>query len=89
MVLGIIGVMTCCCGGWIGLICSIVAWVLGHQELKAIDTGESSWEGYGQARAGMIMGIIGTIINALLLIGAVLYYALVFGVMIASGAGGA
>ena len=63
--------------------------MLGHQEIKAIEAGNANWEGFGQARAGMIMGIIGTIINALLLIGAVTYYVLVFGIMLASGASGA
>ncbi|MHC5036128.1 MAG: hypothetical protein ACYTHM_02335 [Planctomycetota bacterium] len=92
MVLGIIGVATslCCCGmGMIGLACSILAWILGHQETRAIEAGTSAWEGLGQAKAGMILGIIGTIFNTLLLIGAALYYLTVFVFMIAGSAASA
>jgi hypothetical protein len=89
MVLGIVGLATSifCCGAcMVGLICSIVAWVLGHQELKAIESGTSDLAGQGNARAGMIMGIIGTVINALILVGVALYYIFIFAVVIAGGA---
>ncbi|MHC4598230.1 MAG: hypothetical protein ACYS47_04420 [Planctomycetota bacterium] len=92
MVLGIVGLIftVCCCGGGMfGLISSIVAWVLGHQEVKAIQQGRSNWEGLGQARAGMIMGIIGTILNGLIMLGGILFYAFYFAVIIAAAASGA
>ena len=89
LVLGIIGLFAtlCCCGGgMIGLACSIIAWVLGHQELRAIEAGESSPMGQGQARAGMIMGIVGTVLNGLIFIGAALYYIFVIALAAAGGA---
>jgi|ERR1700681_3815479 len=61
LVLGILGVM--CCG-----LMAPIAWYLGNQELKAIQTGSSSASGEGIAKAGMILGIVGTIFLGLWLI---------------------
>jgi len=44
------------------------AWVMGNQELKAIDAGRRPPEGRGVAKAGWILGIIGTVLLALGLI---------------------
>ncbi len=55
LVLGILGVI--CCN-----ILGPVAWFVGNQELKAIREGRSPAAGEGLARAGMILGIVGTII---------------------------
>jgi hypothetical protein len=61
LVLGILGVI--CCG-----LMAPIAWYIGSQELKAIQAGSSPAAGDGLARAGMILGIIGTIILGLWLI---------------------
>jgi len=42
-----------------------VAWYLGNKELKAIRVGEAPITGEGSAKAGMILGIIGTIFFAI------------------------
>ena len=71
MVLGIISLVMiafCCCYGissYLGVILAIVALVLGMKEIKAIEAGESSAAGMGQARAGKIMGIIGLVMHLL------------------------
>ncbi|MDH3255600.1 MAG: hypothetical protein OEM62_11455, partial [Acidobacteriota bacterium] len=41
-----------------------VAWILGKQELNAIAAGQAPAAGEGVAKAGMILGIIGTILIA-------------------------
>ncbi|HYX25774.1 MAG TPA: DUF4190 domain-containing protein [Thermoanaerobaculia bacterium] len=61
LILGILGVICC------GLIAPI-AWYIGNQELKAIQSGASPVAGEGLAKAGMILGIIGTILLGLSLI---------------------
>ncbi len=61
LILGILGVI--CCG-----LMAPIAWYLGSQELKAIQAGLSPAAGDGLARAGMILGIVGTVILGLQLI---------------------
>jgi hypothetical protein len=55
LILGILGIL--CCS-----IVAPVAWVLGSQELKDIAAGRSSAAGEGLAKAGKILGIIGTVL---------------------------
>jgi ABC-type Fe3+ transport system permease subunit len=57
LVLGILSIL--CCG-----LLGPIAWYMGAQELKAIAAGTSSREGEGLARAGKILGIVGTILLA-------------------------
>jgi len=58
LVLGIIGFLCC-------QLCAPFAWYIGSQELKAIKAGQSSAAGQGTAMAGMILGIIGTVLMVL------------------------
>jgi hypothetical protein len=55
LVLGILGII--CCSP-----AAPFAWYLGNQELKAILAGTSPVAGEGMAKAGKILGIIGTIL---------------------------
>jgi hypothetical protein len=53
--------------GILGLVCScgilgIVAWVMGAADLKEIQTGRMDPSGHGLTQAGMILGIISTIL---------------------------
>ena len=57
LVLGILGIVCC-------PIAAPVAWVVGKQELAAIASGASPASGEGLARAGMIIGIVGTALLA-------------------------
>jgi len=61
LVLGILGLAFC-------PPTAIVAWILGKQELNAIARGESSPQGRGMAKAGFILGIIGTVLIVLWII---------------------
>lgn len=54
LVLGILGLV--CCG-----ILAPIAWYMGSQELQRIQRGEVPSTNEGMARAGMILGIIGTV----------------------------
>lgn len=57
LVLGIIGLL--CCGPL-----SVVAWVIGQNELNAIDAGRRDPNQRGTANAGRILGIVGTVLWA-------------------------
>ena len=58
LILGILGIV--CCG-----LLAPVAWYIGSQELKAIAAGAAPAAGEGLSKAGMILGIIGTVLLAL------------------------
>jgi hypothetical protein len=58
LVLGILGVIVC-------QFLAPVAWVMGNNELQAIDAGRRSPENRGTANAGRILGIVGTVLMAL------------------------
>ncbi|HEX5678952.1 MAG TPA: DUF4190 domain-containing protein [Alcanivorax sp.] len=51
----------------------VVAWILGVLELKAMDRGERDPAGRGTAIAGMIFGIIGTVMMVVFLIAAAVF----------------
>ena len=61
LVLGILGLVVCA-------PLAIAAWVMGAGDLKQIDAGTMDPSGRGTTQAGMICGIIGTI---LLIIGVI------------------
>jgi hypothetical protein len=69
LVLGIIGIVLC-------QFLGPVAWVMGNNELAAIDAGRRAPENRGTANAGRILGIISTV---LLAIGVLLIILLVAG----------
>jgi hypothetical protein len=71
MVVGIVSFVLAC-GYGIGLLGSPVAMVLGKVSLNRIDQSGGQLGGRGMAQAGFIMGIIGTILLALVIIGVVI-----------------
>ena len=58
LVLGILSIV--CCG-----LLGIAAWVMGNNELKAIDEGRRPPDNRGTANAGRICGIVGVVLSAL------------------------
>ena len=69
--------------GILGIVCScfplgIVAWVLGHQDIKDMDAGTMDPTGRGMAQAGKILGIISV---ALTVLGLMLYGLMIVGAL--------
>ncbi len=84
LVLGILSIVIC-------FICGIVAWVMGNADLKAMDAGTMDPSGRGMTQAGKIIGIVGTILGAIGVLGAIVWIIFVFVVIggaAAAGAGG-
>ena len=81
LVLGIVGLVGGLLTG-IGFVASPFAWVIGAKAVKEIDASPQSYAGRDQAKAGQIMGIIGTVILILfiLLIGGLIAALVVFSV---------
>lgn len=71
LVLGIIGIVLC-------QILGPIAWVMGNNELAAIDAGRRAPENRGTANAGRILGIIGTVLLALTIIAIIFLFVGVF-----------
>jgi hypothetical protein len=61
LVLGILGVVCC-------QLCAPFAWYMGSKELKAIKSGASPQSAQGFAMAGMVLGIVGSILFILALL---------------------
>lgn len=75
LVLGILGLTMCGC-----FPISIVAWVLGKQAEREIRASGGHLGGDGMAKAGWIMGIIGTVGAVLIIVGYVGFFAVMFAV---------
>jgi hypothetical protein len=67
LVMGIISIPTCFCYGVLGLPLGIIAIILGSkaQNLDRKDPG--LYKGAGNAQAGLITGIVGTVLNLIML----------------------
>jgi len=78
LVLGILSLVVCAPLG-------IVAWMMGKGDIKKIDAGLIAQDARGLTMAGMVCGIIGTILFALQILFGILWF-LVIGGMIAAGA---
>jgi hypothetical protein len=73
LVFGIISIASvilnmCYIGVLIGLPLGITAWVMGSGDLRKIKKGEMDEEGLGMTQAGWICGIVGTILQSLVLL---------------------
>lgn len=75
LTLGILGLVVC-------VICGIIAWVMGNNDLRAMREGRMDPSGEGMTRAGKICGMIGTILACV----AVVAYVLVLILAIGAGA---
>ena len=80
MVLGILGLVLC-------QVVAPFAWVTGRQALREIDASGGRWGGRGQAQAGYVLGIVGTVILGLAVVGVLLYVLFAFVVLAGAATG--
>jgi hypothetical protein len=75
LVLGIISIPTCCCLGIVGLVCGIIAIILGNKATRIYKQNPSLYNisSYNNATAGKICGIIGTVFSAFFLLYVIIY----------------
>jgi hypothetical protein len=69
LTLGILGILCC-------LPLGIVAWVLGSQDLKSIRAGKMDPSGQGLTQAGMVVGIVATILGAVGILLQIVFFAI-------------
>ncbi len=65
LTLGIIGLLLC-------VICGIIAWVMGNDDMAEMRAGRMDPSGMGMTQAGRIMGIISCILNIIAILAAVM-----------------
>lgn len=61
MILGIVGLVFC------GIASPFALWI-GRKSMKEIDASGGRWSGRGQAQAGFVMGLIGSLFLALIVV---------------------
>ncbi|MCM0620817.1 DUF4190 domain-containing protein [Nocardioides bruguierae] len=84
LVLGIVGLaLGLMCG--LGFLASPVAWVLGARARRAVRREPDRWGGTGEATAGMVLGIIGTVFLALGLLAIAFFVVLAIAAPTSSG----
>jgi hypothetical protein len=66
LTLGIIGLPLICC--LIAPVFGIISWVMGAGDMKKMDAGLMDPTGRGMTQAGLVMGIIATVLGGLILI---------------------
>ncbi|MFO0865501.1 MAG: hypothetical protein U0744_12775 [Gemmataceae bacterium] len=62
MTLGVLSLFICV----IGFVLGITAWIMGGNDLREIRAGRMDRSGEGTTLAGMVCGIFGTVIQAIL-----------------------
>jgi hypothetical protein len=67
-----------------GLVMGPIAWILGNQDMTAIQDGRMDPEGEGTTNAGRICGIIGTILDVVRCFGCCFYFLFVMAIVGAS-----
>ncbi|MFH4965609.1 CCC motif membrane protein [Gaetbulibacter sp. M235] len=68
LVMGILSIVGCCCYGLPGLIFSVIAIVLSSKPTKLYKASPDEYNGYGNVKAGKIMGIIGLVLSILFIL---------------------
>jgi hypothetical protein len=71
LMLGILSlVLFCCCGGFIGLVLSIIALVLGNKSMRQFESNTHNYSSasYNNVKAGRTCAIIGLILNAAMIL---------------------
>ncbi|WP_179335179.1 CCC motif membrane protein [Winogradskyella costae] len=65
LIMGILSIVGCCCYGLPGIIFGIVAIIIASKSEKLYKQNPEEYLGYGNVKAGKIMGIIGVVLGIL------------------------
>ncbi len=77
LVLGILSILTCCCGWGVGMVLGIVAIVLANKDLKLYSENPELYLNYKNLNTGKILAIIGLVLSSLTLIANIYFYTVV------------
>jgi M penetrans paralogue family 26 len=71
LTLGILSlVLFCCCGGFVGLVLSIIAVVLGNKSMRLYESNPNNYasSSFNNVKAGRICAIVGLILNGVMIL---------------------
>ena len=68
LIFGILSIVGCCCYGVIGLVFGIIAVVMAQKATEIYNSNPEMYIGYQNVKTGKILGIIGIILSALVLL---------------------
>jgi hypothetical protein len=77
LVLGILGLVVC-------VICGIVAWIMGNNDLREMDAGRMDPEGRQMTQIGRILGMVSVGLLCVGIVFAILWLVVIGGMMAAS-----
>lgn len=75
LVLGILSILTCCCGGIVGLVLGIIALVLAKKDIQLYNANPELYSNYNNINTGKILAIIGIVLSSIYLLITIFYYA--------------
>lgn len=81
-----LGILSLVCN--VMLVPGIMAWILGRADIKEMDAGRMDPEGRGMTTAGMVLGIIGTVLPLLAIALYIVFIVIVFVFVGAAAAAG-
>jgi hypothetical protein len=82
VVFSLTGFFCCALLPVVSLGLSLPAWIMGRRDLQAIEARTMDPTGHGSTRAGMILGIIGTILGGLATLAVIAMFALYLGMFL-------
>jgi len=68
LVLGIVSIIDCCCGGIIGVVCGIIGLILANKDMKLYQANPNAYKNYSNLNTGRILCIVGLIISAIYMV---------------------
>ena len=77
LVLGILSIITCCCGWGIGVVLGIIALVLANKDQKLYAENPELYLNYNNLTIGRIVSIIGLVLSAITLLINIYFYAII------------
>lgn len=77
LVLGILSIVTCCCGWGIGIILGVIALVLANKDRQLYLENPDKYLNYNTLQIGKIIAIIGLVLSAITLLINIYFYAVI------------
>lgn len=68
LIFGILSIVGCCCYGVIGLVFGIIAVVMAQKATEIYNSNPEMYLGYQNVKTGKILGIIGIVLSAIVLL---------------------
>lgn len=68
LIFGILSIIGCCCYGIVGLVFGIIAVVMAQKATGIFNSNPEMYTGYQNVKTGKILGIIGIVLSAIVLV---------------------